>query len=53
VLLQQHFLHWLEALSLIWSMSTGVIMVRTLESMLIAGNSITLLGGLTSQFSKV
>jgi hypothetical protein len=32
--LQKHFLHWLEALSLIGNMSDGVTMVRTLESLL-------------------
>jgi NACHT domain len=34
IFLQKHFLHWLEALSLMKHMSRGVIMVRTLESML-------------------
>jgi hypothetical protein len=33
--LQEHFLHWLEVLSWIGRISDGVIMVRTLESMLI------------------
>ncbi|KAI9863919.1 MAG: hypothetical protein M1824_005957 [Vezdaea acicularis] len=33
--LQKHFLHWLEALSLMGNMSEGVIMVRTLESILV------------------
>ncbi|KAF8534301.1 WD40-repeat-containing domain protein [Trichophaea hybrida] len=32
--LLQHLLHWLEALSLIGKISNGVLMVRTLESML-------------------
>jgi hypothetical protein len=32
--LREHFLHWLEALSLIKKMTEGVVMVRTLESML-------------------
>ena len=32
--LRKHFLHWLEALSLMGNMSDGVIMVRTLDSML-------------------
>jgi hypothetical protein len=31
--LQKHFLHWLEALSLIGNMSDGVAIVRTLESL--------------------
>ena len=30
--LQKHFLHWLEALSLMGNISNGVVMVRTLES---------------------
>lgn len=32
--LQQHFLHWLEALSLMKSLSDGIIMITTLESWL-------------------
>ena len=32
--LQEHFLHWVEALSLMGKMSHGAILVRTLESML-------------------
>jgi hypothetical protein len=31
--LQQHFLHWLEALSLMRNMSGGVVMTRALESL--------------------
>jgi hypothetical protein len=34
VFLKKHFLHWLEALSLMKSMSSGVVMIRKLESML-------------------
>ncbi|KAI9766575.1 MAG: hypothetical protein M1839_004873 [Geoglossum umbratile] len=34
IFLQKHFLHWLETLSLMGNMSDGVVMVRTLESML-------------------
>ena len=34
VFLKRHFLHWLEALSLMKSMSNGVVMLRKLESML-------------------
>jgi hypothetical protein len=32
--LQQHFLHWLEALSLMGKMSEGVLMITVLQSML-------------------
>jgi hypothetical protein len=32
--LQDHFLHWLEALSLMGNVSNGAIVIRTLESML-------------------
>ena len=32
--LQKHFLHWLEALSLMQSMSRAVAMIRTLEKLL-------------------
>ena len=32
--LQEHFLHWVEALSLMGKTSHGAILVRTLESML-------------------
>jgi len=32
--LKEHFLHWLEALSLMGNMSDGVLMVKTLDSML-------------------
>jgi len=34
IFLQNHFLHWLEALSLMGSMADGVVMVRALASML-------------------
>ncbi|KAF8542441.1 NACHT and WD40 domain protein [Trichophaea hybrida] len=34
--LKKHFLHWLEALSLIGKMSEGVLMVKSLESILTA-----------------
>jgi hypothetical protein len=39
IFFQEHFLHWLEALSLIENMSDGVVMVRTLESMLTVSDS--------------
>ena len=39
--LKKHFLHWLEALSLMGNVSDGVVMVRTLESMLTVSDSIT------------
>jgi hypothetical protein len=38
--LQKHFLHWLEALSLMGNMSDGFIMVSALESMLIVSDSV-------------
>jgi hypothetical protein len=41
-LLGEHFLHWLEALSLIGSIPNGVVIVSTLESMLIVSDSITI-----------
>jgi hypothetical protein len=34
IFLQKHFLHWLEALSLIGEMSKGVLMITALQSML-------------------
>lgn len=40
--LEEHFLHWLEALSLIGYISNGVVMVRTLESMLTVSDPTTL-----------
>jgi WD40 repeat protein len=40
--LQEHLLHWIEALSLIGNMFDGVVIVRTLESMLIVSDSISL-----------
>jgi hypothetical protein len=40
IFLKKHFLHWLEALSLMENMSDGGIMVRTLESMLTVSDSI-------------
>ena len=33
IFLQEHFLHWLEALSLVRKMSEGVLMVKILQSM--------------------
>lgn len=36
--LQEHFLHWLEALSLIKKISDGAIMVKLLEEMLLVSN---------------
>jgi hypothetical protein len=39
VFLQKHFLHWLEALSLIGSISKGIFMVNALESMLTVSDS--------------
>jgi hypothetical protein len=38
--LKEHFLHWLEALSLMGNISNGVVMVRTLESILMASKSL-------------
>jgi hypothetical protein len=35
IFLKKHFLHWLEALSLMRSMSSGVIMIRKLENLLV------------------
>jgi len=37
--LQKHFLHWLEALSLIGEMSKGVLMITDLQSMLTVNDS--------------
>ena len=37
--LTEHFLHWIEALSLMRNMSDAVVMVRGLESLLIVRNS--------------
>jgi hypothetical protein len=34
IFLQQHFLHWLEALSLMGKMSEGVLMITALQSVL-------------------
>ena len=34
IFLKKHFLHWLEALSLMRNMSSGVIMIRKLENLL-------------------
>jgi len=42
VFLQEHLLHWLEALSLTGDMSKGAVMLRILESMLPVSNSTTL-----------
>lgn len=36
--LQEHFLYWLEALSLIRKISNGAVMVRLLEEMLTVSN---------------
>ena len=33
--LQDHFLHWLEALSLMGNVSDGAVVIRTLEAMLL------------------
>jgi hypothetical protein len=38
--INEHFLHWLEALSLMGNMSDGVVMLRALESILIVSDSI-------------
>jgi hypothetical protein len=46
--LLNHFLHWLEALSLMGKMSDGVIMVRTLESKLTVSDSVKPRDGLPS-----
>jgi hypothetical protein len=40
IFLQKHFLHWLEALSLMGNLSDGIGMVRTLESILTVSDSI-------------
>ena len=37
IFLQKHFLHWLEALSLMGKMSEGVLMLTALQSMLTVG----------------
>ena len=39
IFLQKHFLHWLEALSLIGEMSKGVLMITDLQSMLTVNDS--------------
>src|SRR5437667_12569237 len=39
IFLQNHFLHWLEALSLMENISDRVIIVKTLESMLRVSDS--------------
>jgi NACHT domain len=39
IFFQEHFLHWLEALSLTGNMSNGIVMVRTLESILTVSDS--------------
>jgi NACHT domain len=39
IFLQNHFLHWLEALSLVRDMSNGIVLVRALESMLKVSDS--------------
>jgi hypothetical protein len=36
--IQEHFLHWLEALSIMGKMSDGVFMITTLQSMLIVSD---------------
>jgi hypothetical protein len=40
IFLQKHFLHWLEALSLIGEISKGVLMISDLQSLFIVRNSI-------------
>ena len=40
IFFQKHFLHWLEALSLMRDMTGGIVIVKTLKSMLIVSNSI-------------
>ncbi|KAI9777756.1 MAG: hypothetical protein M1839_008551 [Geoglossum umbratile] len=40
--LKEHFLHWLEALSLMGKMSEGVLMITTLQSMLTPDNHMEL-----------
>ena len=37
--LQEHLLHWFEALSIMGNMSDGAIMVKILEEMLIVSDS--------------
>jgi hypothetical protein len=41
VFLQQHFLHWLEALSLMGSMSQSIDFIGTLQSLVSVSSSIT------------
>jgi NACHT domain len=48
IFLQKHFLHWLEALSLIGNLSDGIGVVRTFESILIVSDSINSCNSLTS-----
>jgi len=42
IFLREHFLHWLEALSLLGKISDGVLIVRSLESMLAVSKIVTL-----------
>ncbi|KAF8542356.1 putative WD-repeat protein [Trichophaea hybrida] len=44
IFLQKHFLHWLEALSLIGKLNEGVLALKTLESILMSGANNDLLG---------
>ena len=39
IFLQKHFLHWLEALSLMREMSKGVLIITDLQSMLTVNDS--------------
>jgi hypothetical protein len=45
IFLQKHFLHWLEALSLMENLSSGITMVRTLESILKVSDPVSLCCG--------
>ena len=48
IFLQKHFLHWLEALSVIGCLSEGVAMVKILDSMLTVSDSVPLHISITS-----
>jgi hypothetical protein len=48
--LKKHFLHWLEARSLMGDMSAGILMVRTLESMLTVSDPAERTGALVANF---
>ena len=52
IFLQKHFLHWLEALSLMRNMSGAVVMVKTLESLLTVSDSIKLRSVILADLAK-